>query len=100
MLTTPSSSLKYSDITPRGVYLNRRKFLCAMGLAGSLALAGEYVENLVSPSARAYASTKLSGLSWSPVSTSEKVTPEQVVTTYNNYYDFVTDKNQPAKNAQ
>src|SRR6202045_3379594 len=71
-----------------------------MGLAGGLALAGEYVENLVSPSARAYASTKLSGLTSSPLSTSEKVTPEQVVTTYNNYYEFGTDKNQPAKNAQ
>ncbi len=100
MLTTPSSSLKYSDITPRGVYLNRRKFLYAMGLAGGLALAGEYVENLVSPSTRAYASTKLSGLTSSPFSTSEKVTPEQVVTTYNNYYEFGTDKNQPAKNVQ
>jgi methionine sulfoxide reductase catalytic subunit len=100
MLTRPSSIFRYSDITPRGVYLNRRKFLCAMGLAGGLALAGEYVENLVSPSARAYASTKLSGLTSSPLSTSEKVTPEQVVTTYNNYYEFGTDKNQPAKNAQ
>ncbi|MGA8232393.1 MAG: protein-methionine-sulfoxide reductase catalytic subunit MsrP [Candidatus Acidiferrales bacterium] len=100
MLTMPSSSLKYSDITPRGVYLNRRKFLYAMGLAGGLALAGEYVENLVSPSTRAYASTKLSGLTSSPFSTSEKVTPEQVVTTYNNYYEFGTDKNEPAKNAQ
>ena len=100
MLTTPSSSLKYSDITPRGVYLDRRKFLYAMGLAGGLALAGEYVENLVRPSIRAYASTKLSGLTSSPFSTSEKVTPEQVVTTYNNYYEFGTDKGQPAKNAQ
>jgi sulfoxide reductase catalytic subunit YedY len=100
MLTTPSSSLKYSDITPRDVYLNRRKFLYAMGVAGGLALAGEYVENLVRPSIRAYASTKLSGLTPSPFSTSEKVTPEQVVTTYNNYYEFGTDKNQPAKNAQ
>src|ERR1700731_1731449 len=71
-----------------------------MGLAGGLALAGEYVENLVSPSARAYASTKLSGLTSSPLSTSEKVTPEQVVTTYNNYYEFGTDKADPAKNAQ
>ena len=68
MPTTPFSSLKYSDITPRGVYLNRRKFLYAMGLAGGLALAGEYVENLVSPSTRAYASTKLAGLTSSPFS--------------------------------
>ena len=101
MLTTLSSSLKYSDITPRGVYLNRRKFLYAMGLAGGLALAGEYVENLVSPSIRAYASTKLSGPDLGVHSVHRRrVTPEQVVTTYNNYYEFGTEKGQPAKNAQ
>jgi methionine sulfoxide reductase catalytic subunit len=100
MLVKRSPDLKYSDVTPRDVYMNRRKFLYGMGLAGSLALAGESLANLVSPSMRAYASTKLSGLASSPFSTTEKVTPEQYVTTYNNYYEFGTDKGDPAKNAQ
>ena len=30
----------------------------------------------------------------------ERSRPEQVVTTYNNYYEFGTDKDEPAKNAQ
>ena len=100
MLVKRSVDLKYSDVTPREIYLNRRKLLYGMGLAGGLALAGESLANLVSPSVRAYASTKLSGLASSPFSTTEKITPEQVVTTYNNYYEFGTDKGDPAKNAQ
>jgi len=100
MLVKRSPDLKYSDITPRDIYVNRRKFLYGMGLAGGLALAGQSLASLVSPSVRAYASTKLSGLASSPFSTTEKVTPEQVVTTYNNYYEFGTDKGDPARNAQ
>ena len=100
MLVKRSPGFKYSDITPRDVYINRRKFLYGMGLAGGLALAGKGIADLISPPVRAYASTKLPGLGGSPFSTSEKVTPEQVVTTYNNYYEFGTEKDQPAKNAQ
>jgi sulfoxide reductase catalytic subunit YedY len=100
MLVKRSPDLKYSDITPRDIYVNRRKFLYGMGLAGGLALAGKSLADLVSPSVRAYASTKLTGLASSPFSTTEKVTAEQVVTTYNNYYEFGTDKAEPAKNAQ
>ena len=97
MLVKRSPDLKYSDITPRDIYLNRRKFLYGMGLAGGLALAGKSLADLVSPSVRAYASTKLPGLLRSPFSTTEKVTPEQVVTTYNNYYEFGTDKGDPVE---
>ena len=41
MLLKRSPDLKYSDVTPRHVYLNRRKFLYGMGLAGGLALGRE-----------------------------------------------------------
>ena len=100
MLVKRSPDLKYSDITPRDIYVNRRKFLYGMGLAGGLALAGKSLADLVNPSVRAYASAKLSGLTPSPFSTTEKVTSEQVVTTYNNYYEFGTDKGDPSRNAQ
>jgi sulfoxide reductase catalytic subunit YedY len=100
MLVKRSSDLKYSDVTPRDIYLHRRKFLYGMGLAGGLALAGESLADLINPPLRAYASTKLPGLAESPFSTTEKITPEQVVTTYNNYYEFGTEKGDPAKNAQ
>jgi sulfoxide reductase catalytic subunit YedY len=100
MLLKRSPDLKYSDITPLDVYLNRRKFLYGMGLAGGVALAGKGIANLAFPSARAHASTKLPGIVKGPFSTDEKVTDPHVVTTYNNYYEFGTDKGDPAKNAQ
>src|SRR5258708_17770689 len=100
MLLKRSPDLKYSDITPRDTYLNRRKFLYGMGLAGGLALAGKNLADLVDPTMRAYASAKISPLASSPLSTTEKPTAEQVVTTYNNYYEFGTDKGDPSKNAQ
>jgi sulfoxide reductase catalytic subunit YedY len=99
MLLKRGPDLKYSDITPRDIYLNRRKFLYGMGLAGGLALAGKSLTNLAFPSTRALAAASLPGIVKSPFSTTEKVTPEQVVTTYNNYYEFGTDKGDPSKNA-
>jgi len=100
MLLKRASGLKYSDITPHEDYLNRRKFLYGLSLAGGLALAGKSVADLVIPSVRVFAGTKLPGVISSPFSTTEKVTPPQTVTTYNNYYEFGTEKEQPAKNAQ
>ncbi len=100
MLIKRGPDLRYSDITPRDVYLNRRKFLYGMGLAGGLALAGESLANLISPPLRAFASAKLTGLVSSPFSTTETITSEKLVTTYNNFYEFGTEKDQPAKNAQ
>jgi sulfoxide reductase catalytic subunit YedY len=100
VLLKRSPDLKYSDVTPEDVYLNRRKFLYGMGLSGGLALAGKSLANIVDPSIRAYASTKLDGVIKGPFSTDEKVTPEKNATTYNNYYEFGTEKDEPAKNSQ
>jgi len=99
MLLKRGPDLKYSDVTPRDIYLNRRKFLYGLGLAGGLALAGKNLANLAFPSSRAYAATSLPGIVKSPFSTTEKVTSEDRVTTYNNYYEFGTDKGDPSKNA-
>jgi len=99
MLLKQSPELKYSDITPRNVYLNRRNFLYSMGLLGGAALAGKSLLSLVNPTMRAKASTKLSGVVKGPFNTDEKITPEESVTTYNNYYEFGTDKSEPSKNA-
>jgi sulfoxide reductase catalytic subunit YedY len=100
MLLKRAPDLKYSDITPRSVYLGRRNFLYGMGLAGGLALAGKGVADIVDPSLEAHASTKLDVPIKSPFSTTEKLTPQKSVTTYNNYYEFGTEKDEPAKNAQ
>ena len=99
MLIRRASDLTNADITPKSVYFNRRKFLQAMGLAGGAAFAGKVAADLISPEQSAFASTKLS-FGKSQYSTSEKQTPYDDVSHYNNFYEFGTDKGDPAKNAQ
>ena len=91
--------LTWKDVTPKEVYYNRRKFLAAMGLAGAAAITGREMWKLASPPTTVEATAKLS-FTPGPFSTSEKVTPYDDVTHYNNFYEFGTDKGDPAKNAQ
>src|ERR1700722_11264742 len=99
MLTKKAQDLKYSDITPKHVYMNRRKFLAEAGLAGGAILAGRGLWNLISPSQNVLANTKLNVAAKSPFSTSEKQNTYKEVSTYNNYYEFGTGKGDPSKNA-
>jgi sulfoxide reductase catalytic subunit YedY len=100
MLIRKPTDLKYSEVTPKSVYLDRRKFLATMGLAGGAALAGERLMQLASPALKANAAGKFPNLVKSPFSTTEKENSFQDVTHYNNFYEFGTDKRDPAKNAQ
>jgi sulfoxide reductase catalytic subunit YedY len=87
MLIRKPGDLRYSDVTPKAVYLNRRAFLAAVPAAfiGARGARG---------------ATALNGVTKSPFSTTEPVTPANVVTRYNNFYEFGTSKSEPAKNAQ
>lgn len=87
MLIKKGGEIPYSEVTPKQVYLDRRKFLAAIPAAF---LAGR---NLM-------AGTKLPNLAKSPFSTTEKENSFNDVTHYNNFYEFGTEKDQPAKNAQ
>jgi len=100
MLIRKALELTYADVTPRSVYLDRRKFLRAMGIVGASAVAGKRLFELALPSDTAFAGTKFTGLAKSPFSTTEKLNSFDDVTHYNNYYEFGTDKSDPAKNAQ
>jgi len=92
MLIKNSKEIPYSEVTPQPIYLNRRKFLAGVPAAF---LAGR---ELLRPSgARA---AKLENLSKSPFSTTETPNTYDVVTHYNNFYEFGTGKSDPAKNAQ
>ncbi len=77
-----------SEITPKAIYLNRRKFLGgvpAAFLAAREARAGAKLPNLVKSSL---------------TTTGEKITPYNDVTHYNNFYEFGTQKTQPAELAK
>jgi len=74
MLIQRASNILPSEITPERVYRNRREFLKAAILA------------------------PLAGTGQATGST-DKVTPYEYATTYNNYYEFGTDRSAPSKNS-
>ncbi|MBI3941365.1 MAG: protein-methionine-sulfoxide reductase catalytic subunit MsrP [Acidobacteria bacterium] len=99
MLIKNRGEIPYSEVTPKSLYLNRRRFLRGAA-AGVAALAGRFSQEILSPSIRAQAGNKLSGVVKGPFGTDEKVTPFDDVTHYNNFYEFGTDKEQPAELAK
>jgi sulfoxide reductase catalytic subunit YedY len=100
MSTRKAPELTYADITPKSVYLDRRKFLQAMGIVAATAAAGKELFELALPTQTAFAATKLTGLAKSPFSSTEKQNTFEDVTHYNNFYEFGTDKGDPAKNSK
>jgi len=100
MLIKKAEDIRSSEITPKSLYLNRRKFLAGAALAGAAAATGIGLREIISPSATALAGNKINGIQKSPLSTTETVTPYKDVTNYNNYYEFSTEKDEPAKLAQ
>jgi sulfoxide reductase catalytic subunit YedY len=92
-----------SEITPRAVYEDRRQLLkwMATGAAGAALATWAHREALAQQVQRpgklaALASTR----STAPGAiTMEKVTEYKDATSYNNYYEFGTDKSDPAQNA-
>ncbi len=98
MLIRTSPAIPSSEITPKSDYLNRRQLMKGLAAAGVVALASERLAHLADPQ-RAYAATKLQTVK-SPLSTTgETLTSLQDITHYNNFYEFGTDKSDPARNA-
>jgi methionine sulfoxide reductase catalytic subunit len=89
MLIRKPADLRYSDVTPKSLYVNRRRFLAA----GS-AVVGAWA--LPTP---AGATMKLNNVVKSNYKVDEKITPKEDITTYNNYYEFGTGKDEPARYA-
>ena len=83
------------DITPRSVFENRRSLIKAAA-AGSFGMA---LAPWFSREALASNPEKLSAALNATYSTKEELTPYKYATTYNNFYEFGTDKADPAANA-
>jgi len=96
MLIRKTAAIPSSEITPKATYLNRRNFLAGTVIAGAAAVTGVAFRDLVAPSLTARANPKIDGLQKSPFSTTEKETPYKDITNYNNFYEFSTDKYEPA----
>jgi sulfoxide reductase catalytic subunit YedY len=92
MIIKKPDDIRSSEITPEHTYVNRREFLRAAGLIG---VAGAAV------STAALAGRALPPLEGAQGPQSkDELTPFEDVTTYNNFYEFGTDKSDPAENAK
>jgi methionine sulfoxide reductase catalytic subunit len=96
MLFKKPADIPSSEITPKETYFNRRKFLTGAVMTGAAVATGLALRDLADPPLTAKASAKIDGIQKSPFSTTEKETPYKDVTNYNNFYEFSTDKYEPA----
>jgi methionine sulfoxide reductase catalytic subunit len=90
MLIRRAPDLRTSEITDERLFLNRRAFLASLAGAGVLLTLGER---------RALAQGLAREARASLVGGDDKLTPYEAVTTYNNFYEFGTGKDEPAQNA-
>ena len=76
MLIRKPDRILGSEITPETVYYNRRQFMAA--------------------SSAGLASLALPTIAKAGLQEDDEITPEEIVTQYNNFYEFGTDKGDPA----
>lgn len=100
--------IKASEVTDRKVYLNRRLFMRGAALAASTAATALLYRKLNPPPVETPRGEKLGDFG-KPTSdealhngfaTSEKLTPLEDITNYNNFYEFSTDKASVASAAE
>jgi sulfoxide reductase catalytic subunit YedY len=87
MLIRWPADIPSSEITPRSVYLRRRELMLGVAAVGLSALAPRLTHAAPLSAAK------------SPLSTNDPRTPLKDVTPYNNFYEFGTDKDDPAQHA-
>jgi methionine sulfoxide reductase catalytic subunit len=98
MLIKKASDLRSSEITPRSLYLRRREFIRAAS-GGAVAAAAALVPDLAVEAA-AQSASRLPNVRKSPLSTDEQPNEYGDITTYNNFYEFGTAKDEPHQNAR
>jgi len=91
--TRNPADVRPSEITPRAVYLDRRRFLGTAAAVAGVAAAS------LPAAAAAPSREKLPNVTKGPFGTDEELTDYEAVTTYNNFYEFGTDKGDPARYA-
>ena len=101
MLIKKAADVRESEVTPKELFLKRREFIAAAGVTAAAvatnglgAFGSDDTVDAQNPAAQ-----KLANLKKSPFSTDEKMNSYRDVTTYNNFYEFGTDKADPGKHA-
>jgi len=89
MKASKTTGINASEITPRELFYARRRF---MQMTAGASLAALLPRQL-------WAGDKLAGVQKSAYTVPEELTPYDDVTQYNNFYEFGTGKEDPARNA-
>ena len=85
------------EITPKELYLSRRRFLAAAAGVGALALSGEKITELLSPhDARLCRRHAIAGHAQPHQHARREAHAVPGRDHYNNFYEFGTDKDEPA----
>ncbi|NIY79592.1 protein-methionine-sulfoxide reductase catalytic subunit MsrP [Celeribacter sp. HF31] len=79
-------NLPYSHVTPETAYLNRRAVMAGFAGAGLLAATGAHAQDMPDFEIKGF-------------DTTEKPNTFEEITSYNNFYEFGTGKEDPARNA-
>lgn len=99
MLIKTAPHIASSEITDERTYVNRRQFMRAAPALVAGAAAGLSLAPGSPGVATADAQTPLPNVKKSPFSTDEKLNALDDIAGYNNFYEFGTDKSDPARNA-
>jgi sulfoxide reductase catalytic subunit YedY len=81
-----------SEVTPEPIYRRRREFIKGAGALGGAML--------LNPLGSAQASLRIDSYQPGVVTLDEELTSEEDATSYNNFYEFGTGKEDPKRNAQ
>lgn len=117
MIIQTKSDIVPSEITPQQVFAQRRHFIqqASVGLiAGTAALLSQPLHAALANSTKAETNRdgtasksgsfgsgqKIANVTKTSYGAGEKLTPYDDITTYNNYYEFGTDKAEPAPNSK
>ena len=98
MLIRRPDDIPSAEITPEGVYRDRRRWLGAAGTLG-LGLASGLLTPALLACAPSDARQGANGEVERGQPLPDEPTPYETATTYNNFYEFGTDKEEPAANA-
>jgi methionine sulfoxide reductase catalytic subunit len=99
MLAKPAPDLRWRDVTPEPLYVRRREFLRAVGIGAAAVAGGLGSGDATAQTAGPGKLRPLAGVRPSSFSTDEALTSYRDITTYNNFFEFGTGKDDPVRNA-
>jgi len=104
MLIQRAFNIPSSEITSENLYHNRREFIKTASAVLGIAAAGTIIPGCapaIGASAEPQGIVRADNAKKpGAYDTTEKQTPLEDITTYNNYYEFGIDKSDPAKNSK